>query len=83
MVDALTVHVRAALAARGRDPKGARAAATAVFAAIQGYYALHGASPGLTPRGSAAPAVHLLADALLGPPAAAPPAAPRRARRKP
>lgn len=48
------------------------AVATALFAAIQGYYALHGAAPGLIPRGSAAPAVHRLADALLDAPSSAP-----------
>lgn len=66
LIERLLVEVRADLAARGGDPRRARGAATAVFAAIQGYYALHGASPGIIPRGSAAPAVHALAGALLG-----------------
>jgi TetR/AcrR family transcriptional repressor of bet genes len=57
--------VREALRARRGDGEGARAAATAIFAAIQGYYALHGAAPGMIPRGSAAPAVHALAEALI------------------
>jgi TetR/AcrR family transcriptional regulator, transcriptional repressor of bet genes len=43
-----------------------RAVAVAIYAAIQGYYALHGASPGTIPHGSAAPAVHHLAGSLLG-----------------
>ncbi len=50
---------------RELDTKRARSVATAIFAAIQGYYVLHGASPGLIPRGSAAPAVHALAASLL------------------
>lgn len=66
MVGSLEGAARDALAAKGRDPGEARAVATAVFAAIQGYYALHGASPGLIPPGSAAPAVHQLAASLLG-----------------
>ena len=66
LIERLQAVVRDDLAARGGDTKRARAVATAVFAAIQGYYALHGASPGIIPRGSAAPAVHALAGALLG-----------------
>lgn len=58
-------ELREALRARHGEGTGARAGATAIFAAIQGYYALHGAAPGLIPRGSAAPAVHALAEALL------------------
>lgn len=65
MVASLEGAVRDALRARMRDAGEAAAIATAVFASIQGYYALHGASPGLIPRGSAAPAVHRLTRALL------------------
>ncbi len=65
LVVRLEMEFREALRARRGDGTGARAAATAVFASIQGYYALHGAAPGMIPRGSAAPAVHALAEALL------------------
>lgn len=66
LIERLQAVVREDLAARGGETARARSAATALFAAIQGYYALHGASPGIIPRGSAAPAVHALAGALLG-----------------
>lgn len=59
-------EVREVLRGRRGDGVGARAAAIAIYAAIQGYYALYGAAPGMIPRGSAASAVHALADALLG-----------------
>jgi TetR/AcrR family transcriptional regulator, transcriptional repressor of bet genes len=65
LVEHLEDAVRDELRARAHDTRRTRAIATAIFASIQGYYALHGASPGLIPRGSAAPAVHALADALL------------------
>lgn len=78
LVAQLEVAVRDELRAREHDTRRARAIATAVFASIQGYYALHGASPGLIPRGSAAPAVHALTDALLE--GARPASAPTRKR---
>lgn len=65
LVGRLEDAVRDDLRARERETRCARAIATAVFAAIQGYYVLHGASPGLIPRGSAAPSVHALAATLL------------------
>jgi len=80
MVSSLEEAARQTLTARGRDGAEALAVATAIFAAIQGYYALHGASPGLIPRGSAAPAVHQLAVALLAKPAEETAAATRRKR---
>ncbi|MDB4929752.1 MAG: TetR family transcriptional regulator [Myxococcaceae bacterium] len=84
LIGRLESAVRDELAARGGDLRRARAVATAVFAAIQGYYALHGASPGLIPRGSAAPAVHALAGSLLARPIAAIPSRPvaAKSRRK-
>jgi TetR/AcrR family transcriptional repressor of bet genes len=69
MVSTLEASARQVLTTQGRDGGEARAVATAIFASIQGYYALHGASPGLIPRGSAAPAVHQLAASLLAAPA--------------
>ncbi len=65
LVGALEDAVREDLRARELDTRRARAVATAVFAAIQGYYTLHGASPGLIPLGSAAPSFHALASSLL------------------
>lgn len=65
LVGALEDAVREDLRTRELDTRPARSVATAIFAAIQGYYTLHGASPGLIPRGSAAPSVHALAASLL------------------
>lgn len=59
-------EVREVLRARRGEGAGAKAVTMAIFSAIQGYYALYGAAPGMIPRGSAAPAVHALAGALLG-----------------
>lgn len=47
----------------------AAAAASAVVAAIQGYFVLSAAAPGLVPPGSAAPAVSAMARGLLAGPA--------------
>lgn len=68
IVNTLAAAVAEALTDRGQTTDDAHRHATAIFAAVQGYYALHGASPGLIPRGSAAPAVHRLAEALLARP---------------
>ncbi|MGE0713423.1 MAG: TetR/AcrR family transcriptional regulator [Planctomycetota bacterium] len=46
--------LRAALVARGRSPRRARALAAAVQAATQGYFLLAVAAPEVTPEGSAA-----------------------------
>jgi TetR/AcrR family transcriptional repressor of bet genes len=55
-----------------------RAVATAILAAIQGYFTLAGIAPGLVPRGSAAASVRRMADGLLD----ASTRRPRRSRRR-
>lgn len=54
-----------ALAARHGDARGAKAAAAAVYAAIQGYFVLATTVPDAIPRGSSAQAVRALALALV------------------
>jgi TetR/AcrR family transcriptional repressor of bet genes len=54
-----------ALTARHGDARGAKAAAAAVHAAIQGYFALATTVPDAIPRGSSAHAVRTLALALI------------------
>ena len=54
-----------ALAARHGDARGAKAAAAAVHAAIQGYFVLATTVPDAIPRGSSAQAVRTLALALV------------------
>lgn len=68
-LDELTGLVRAVLAGEGRPHRtlDARAIAASLYAAIQGAYQLATAAPGATPPGFAAPALHRMADALIGP----------------
>jgi TetR/AcrR family transcriptional repressor of bet genes len=54
-----------ALVAKHGDARGAKAAAAAVYAAIQGYFALATIVPDAIPRGSSAQAVRTLALALV------------------
>ena len=57
--------VREALRSSGQPTRSARSTAAAVLAAIEGYFMLASAAPGLVPEGSAAPSVQRLVDALL------------------
>jgi TetR/AcrR family transcriptional repressor of bet genes len=57
--------VDAGVAAKRWAPAEPEAAATAILAAIQGYFALAAAAPGLIPRGSAARAVAEMAQGVL------------------
>jgi TetR/AcrR family transcriptional repressor of bet genes len=61
----LEALVRASLAEQGVSTVGARTAAAAVFASIQGYFVLSAATPGVTPEGSAAGAVKRMVEGLL------------------
>jgi TetR/AcrR family transcriptional repressor of bet genes len=69
LVDALRARVREALREAGASPQAARAHAAphaaALWSAIQGSFALATTAPHLIPRGTMAPALHTLADALL------------------
>ena len=68
-LDELSGLVSAVFASEGRRIAGleARAMAASLYAAIQGAYQLATAAPDATPKGFAAPALHRLAEALLGP----------------
>lgn len=68
-LDELSELVRAVLESEGRraPPVEVRSMAASLYAAIQGAFQLATAAPGATPRGFAAPALHRLAEALLGP----------------
>lgn len=65
-LESLEKLVRAALIEAHGSATGAKAAAAALFAAIQGYFVLSAAAPALTPAGSAAPTVKRMAEGLLG-----------------
>jgi TetR/AcrR family transcriptional repressor of bet genes len=64
-VDALARLVSDALEAEGRSTRGARSIAAALLSTVLGYFQLASTVPELVPRGSAAPAVSDMADALL------------------
>ena len=64
-LERLSDLIGAARRAEGQPARGARSAAAALLAAIQGYYVVAAAAPDLVPSGSAAPNVRRLAEALL------------------
>lgn len=66
-VDSLAAVIRRGVARRVLRCARPREAACALVAAIQGYFVLAAAAPGLVPRGSAAGAVRRMAAGLLAP----------------
>lgn len=68
-LEELTGLVRAVHESEGRRPdaRDARRVAASLYAAIQGAFLLATAAPGAAPKGFAAPALHGMAEALLGP----------------
>jgi len=62
---ALEAAVRGALQAERRDPRGARAIASALLAAVQGAFQLGCAAPGTIAPGSMAPLLRRMADGLI------------------
>jgi TetR/AcrR family transcriptional repressor of bet genes len=61
----LTRLVADVLVVEHASARGAKAVAAAVYAAIHGYFTLSVTLPGAIPRGSSAPAVRAMADALV------------------
>ncbi len=67
-IDGFEAILRDALRGAGRPETGARTAAVAVVAAVEGFFRLAAAAPGCVPPGSAATSVRAIARALLRPP---------------
>jgi TetR/AcrR family transcriptional repressor of bet genes len=57
--------LRAALRADGRSTRRSKELAAAITSAIEGAFLVHAAAPGVLPSGYAAPALHVLIDALI------------------